>query len=110
MWKEVGEALGWRRPRAPSVRFLWDGRSTEAVLKFLRSTRVGSIGAERVPPEEEEGEESEGEEGGPPPPRLYFFLRLSFVPFPLGAKFLRGEAVSLVFPFVSALGAQEALL
>ena len=68
MWKEVGEALGWRRPRAPSVRFLWDGRSTEAVLKFLRSTRVGSIGAERVPPEEEEGEESEGEEGGPRPP------------------------------------------
>jgi hypothetical protein len=37
-------------------------------LEFLRTTRVGCIGTERVPPEEEEGEDSEGEEGGPGPP------------------------------------------
>ena len=53
---------------AHSVRLLWDGRATEAVLDFLRMTRVGCIGAGRGPPEEEEGEESEGEEGGPVPP------------------------------------------
>ena len=39
----------------------------EAVLEFLRTTRVGCSGVERVPPEEEEGEGSEGEEGGPGP-------------------------------------------
>ena len=53
---------------AHSVRLLWDGRATEAVLDFLRTTRIGCIGADRGPPEEEEGEESEGEEGGPVPP------------------------------------------
>ena len=42
---------------------LWDGKTTEAVLEFLRTTRVGSIGTERVPPEEEV-EDSKGVEGG----------------------------------------------
>ena len=68
MWKETGRACEWKRLRTPSVRLLWDGRATKAVLDFLRTTRVGSIGTERVPPEEEEGEVSEGEEGGPGPP------------------------------------------
>ena len=68
MWKAIGKACEWKRPRTPSVGLLWDGRATEAVLEFLRTTRVGCIGTERVPPEEEEGEDSEGEEGGPGPP------------------------------------------
>ena len=41
----------------------------EAVLEFLRTTRVGCIETERAPPEEEEeGEVSKGEQGGPGPP------------------------------------------
>lgn len=55
-----------RRP--PSVRLLCDGRATQAVLEFMRTTGVGRIGAERAPPEEEEGEDSKGEKArlGPP--------------------------------------------
>ena len=66
LWKDIGEACEWERPRAPSVRILWDSRATEAVLVFLRTTRAGCIGAERVPPEDR-GEISEGEGGGPGP-------------------------------------------
>ena len=59
---------------------MWKEKSTEAVLTFLKSTRVGCIGARRIPPEEQvedevevgEGAEvqvlEEGEEGGPGPP------------------------------------------
>ena len=36
-------------------------------MEFLRTTRVGCIGAERVPPEDRE-EVSDGEEGRPGPP------------------------------------------
>ena len=67
MWKDIGKACEWERARTPSVRFLWDRRAMEAVLEFLRTTRVGCIGAERVPPEGREGV-SDGEEGGPGPP------------------------------------------
>ena len=77
MWKEIGKASGWKHPRTPSVRLLWDGRTTAAVLEFLRTARVGRIGAERVPPEEEGGEETEGEPG--PPWIVHLFLCLSFV-------------------------------
>ena len=66
LWKDVGEALGWDRPRAPSVRHLWEGKATDAVLEFLRTTRVGCVGIGRVPPEDRE--EENGEEGGPGPP------------------------------------------
>ena len=35
----------------------------------MRTTKVGYIGTDRVPPEEEEmGEETEGEQGGPGAP------------------------------------------
>ena len=68
LWRDIGEACEWRHPRTPSVRLLWDVRAAEAVLEFLRTTRVGCIGTERAPSEEEEVEESEGEKGGPPPP------------------------------------------
>ena len=67
LWKDVGEALGWKEPRAPSVRYLWEGKATDAVLEFLRTTRVGCTGVGRVPPEER-GEDESGEEGGPGPP------------------------------------------
>ena len=66
--------------KGPSVKWLWGEKSTEAVLSFLGSTRVGCISVRRKVPEEaaeaedttesgsgEEGEE--GEEGGPGLPR-----------------------------------------
>ena len=59
--------MEWKRPRAPSVRYLWEGKATGAVLKFLRTTRVGCVGLGRVPPEDR-GEEESGEESGPGPP------------------------------------------
>ena len=59
--------MGWEWPRAPSVRHLWEGKATEAVLEFLRTTRVGCRGLGRVPPEVR-GEVEGGEEGGPGPP------------------------------------------
>ena len=66
LWKDVGEACEWENPRTPSVRLMWDVRAAEAVLEFLRTTRVGCIGVGRVPPDK--GEETDGEEGGPGPP------------------------------------------
>ena len=51
----------------PSVRLLWDAKAADAMLEFLRTTRVGCIRTERVPPEDM-GEDIEGEEGGPGPP------------------------------------------
>ena len=80
LWKDIGKAQGWRHPRAPSGKWLWKEKSTEAVLVFLKSTRVGCISTRRVPPEElakDEEEDAEvaggrvreeGEEGGPGPP------------------------------------------
>ena len=68
MRKEIGKRCKGKRPRIPPVRLLWGGRATEAVLEFLRTTRVGCIGTERVPPEKEEAEVNEGEEGGQGPP------------------------------------------
>ena len=66
MWKEIGKACEWKHPRTPSVRLLWDGRTTEGVLEILRTTRVGCIGAERAPPEEEGGTVRERGRSGPP--------------------------------------------
>lgn len=66
MWKRMGKACGWGHPRAPSFRLLWDERAMEAVLEFLRDTKVGYMVTVRVP--EEEGLDSEGEEAGPGPP------------------------------------------
>ena len=66
LWKDVGEALEWDRPKAPSVRHLWKGKATDAVLEFLRTTRVGCVGIGGISPEDRE--EASGEEGGPGPP------------------------------------------
>ena len=76
LWKEVGKAHGWKHPRAPSGRGLWREMSTEAVLAFLGSTRVGCISTRRVPPGgvvraeavAGDGSRDEGDEGGPGPP------------------------------------------
>ena len=70
LWRDIGKAQGWRHPKAPSVRWLWREKSTEAVLDFLGSTRVGCVRARRVVPEEAARAASgdEGEEGGPGPP------------------------------------------
>ena len=70
LWKDIGKAHGWKHPRAPSGKWLWVEKSTEAVLAFLGSTRVGCISARRTPPEEVDGADrgDEGEEGGPGPP------------------------------------------
>ena len=62
MWKDVGRAHGWKHLRAPSVKWLWRDKSTEAVLVFLGNTRVGCISARRKPPEEECDEVGLGDE------------------------------------------------
>ena len=70
LWKDIGKAHGRKHPRAPSVKWLWRENSTEAVLMFLRSTRVGCI--RKLPEGREEcevtGSGDEVEEGGPGPP------------------------------------------
>ena len=60
--KDIGKAHGWRHPRAPSGKWLWKEKSTEAVLTFLKSTRVGCISTRRVPPEEQAKDEKEDAE------------------------------------------------
>ena len=57
--------MRWKWPRAPSVRYLWEGKATDAVLEFLRTAMEGCVGTGRVPPEER-GEEESGEGPGPP--------------------------------------------
>ena len=98
MWKDIGEACEWEHPRIPSVRPLWDGRATEAVLEFLRTTRVGCIGAERIPPEDRGGSAMERREGQGPP-RIYISFVLPFFFFLYGARLSSGWVVSLVFPY-----------
>ena len=41
----IGRDCQWQHPRAPSVRWLWDERATEAVLECLGGTRVRVQGA-----------------------------------------------------------------
>ena len=90
----------------PSVKLLWDGWATVAVLDFLRTTRVGCIGAERVPPEEEEEEYSEGEEGGPAHPRLYFSFAFPLFLLAFGAKI--GCVFTKIHVVVADLGHRSA--
>ena len=96
MWGAIGMACEWKRPRTPSVRLLWDGRATEAVLEFLCTTRVGWIGADRLPREEGEGEDSENEEReGWAHPRLCLSLN-----FPLIVSFQSERSCAISFvPF-----------
>ena len=69
LWKDVAEACEWERPRAPSVRLLWDVRAVGAVPEFLRTTSVGCIGTEGVLPEDV-GEDADG--GDQAHPRMIF--------------------------------------
>ena len=72
-WKDRGKAFGWKHPRAPSVKWLWKEKATEAVLGYLTDTRVGRISTRRKPPEEEcdgGGSGGEREEGGPGAPQM----------------------------------------
>ena len=52
LWKDIGKAQEWKHPRAPSGKWLWKEKSTEAVLAFLRDIRVGCVRAERRLPED----------------------------------------------------------
>ena len=56
---------------APVVRLLWKEKAVEAVLEFLRDTRVGcrsTVMARIGPPVEEKRDVGGDEEGGPGPP------------------------------------------
>ena len=80
-WKDIGKACGWKHPRAPSVKWLWKEKATEAVLVFLWDTRVGCISTRRKPPEEGcdvVGSGDEGDGGGPGQPQMQFLLFPSF--------------------------------
>lgn len=75
MWERIGRLCEWERPRAPSVRRMFeDVRATPAVLSFLRDTRVGKMAtlAPWSPPAE----------GG-----ALFSLLFSFVPLFLSFPF-----------------------
>ena len=54
LWKEIGEACGWKRPRALSVRYMF---ADEGDPDLPRDTKVGYVA--RTAPPEEEGEELE---------------------------------------------------
>ena len=65
LWKDIGKARGWKHPRAPSGKWLWREKSTETVLAFLGSSRVGCISARREVPEElAEAEDTTGSGSG----------------------------------------------
>lgn len=74
LWKGVGRACDWRRPRAPTARTLFqDERATPVVSTFLWETKVGGMvllvavgGGSGT--RTEHLVEVEGEEGGPEPP------------------------------------------
>ena len=80
LWRRVDAEEGGG-PRAPAVRRLFRLGATEAVLDFLRDTRVGKLpglacfgvmedetGGDLELWAESEGSDNEGEEGGPGPP------------------------------------------
>ena len=66
------EGMRVETPRDPSVRWLWDGRATGAVLDFLRDTRVGCMMTTGPP--------NEGGGSGPPYGCIFIFL-LALLPF-----------------------------
>ena len=87
--------MGWKKPRAPSVRYLWELKAADAVLEVLRTTRMGCVGIGGMPPEDR-GEDEEGEEGGQARPRMY----LSFVSL---LAVVRRSSPSFVFLCLSLL-------
>ena len=72
-----------------------EGKATDAVLEFLRTTRVGCVDVGRVPLEDR-GEDERGEEGGPGPPQNVSFFCL--------AEMDGVSSFPLSFPFVGKRG------
>lgn len=70
MWAKIGKALacGWKHPKAPSAKHLWKDKATDAVLEFLKVTRVECLVTVGRLPRGEEGEGKENEGDGPGPP------------------------------------------
>ena len=70
MWKDIGKACGWKHPRSPEVKWLWEEKATGTFLSFLESTRVGEVvNVRRLwEDEEEEASLSEVKEDGADPP------------------------------------------
>ena len=64
LWKDIEKAHGWKHPRAPSGKWLWKEKSTEAVLAYLGSTRVGCISAGRRPPDDVDTDGTGGKRAG----------------------------------------------
>ena len=87
LWRRVGKECGWKRLRVPSVRWMWEEETTEAVLEFLedRSSAMVAIG-----PQEEGARAQRRRRPGRACPRLYFPWS-----FPLFFPF-----VSIPFSFV----------
>ena len=56
----MGKVCGWKHPSAPSVKWLWGEKSTEAVLVFFGSARVGCNSTRRRFPGEGGGYEEAG--------------------------------------------------
>ena len=100
---DVGHVLeptlaGW--VWGPSVRWLWKEEATEAVLSFLRDTRVGCISTRRKPREEDcdgmgQMARAMGKGVGQAHHRCNFFCLLSF--------FSGGEDRRALFSFVFPL-------
>ena len=76
LWKDVAEACEWERPRAPSVRLLWDVRAVGAVLEFVR--RGSNVQEWIGSPQRTGGRMRTERRGGQALPRMY----ISFA-FPL---------------------------
>ena len=76
-----GDQKGGRveAPEGPVRNMSRDERATEAVLTFLRDTKVRCIVTVAPPEEEKEGEIVDGGRTGPTRPRLYFSLSLCHV-------------------------------
>ena len=64
LWKDIGNTCGWKHPGAPSAKRLWGEKPTEAVLAFLRGTRVEYISTRRKLPPARGGGGGHGRRGG----------------------------------------------
>ena len=89
----VGEALGRKRPRAPSVRYLWEVKAADAVGVFAH--HEGGVRRNRVTAPGGQGGGRGRREGGPRP-ALECTLLLSFFSWRMGKRFLFSFVVSLL--------------
>ena len=94
---KVGKSWEWKNLRTPSVRPLWEGRMTGAVLEFCERQGSGALERRECPQRRKSVRLLRVRREGQASLRLYFFLRLSNVPFSLMCN-LSG-AVPFVFPY-----------